>query len=353
MKKVLIVFVSMLWLALLVPAGHSRSKRPSARQQKQTFVYDLDETDTLSIVRLSRVEKDGSLKVVHYNHHYDDADVYYNDLDTGRLPHCIIATPNGRSLYVSSDVDTNDNHSGQIIEFAIGKSGHLTRLGSVDAGTLPLVLAMTRSGSFLYCSAEDGATGQGVLYQYKIERDGTLSALKPPLVSLGKDLFRPFAIAPSEKYLYMPTGKKPICFRISRSGALLRLPTPPTQENVEVLAITPSGKYAYCLQSGGVISVGAVDQVTGRFSPLRPVAHVPPASYSMNISPQRNTLQITDAYINSKNIMISGPISEFRLMPNGDLKPANPPTFAEASPAVKSYGRLAPDPSKGFVIVTR
>lgn len=342
MKKTLITFILMFWLALLLSTGHSQSKHRPAGHSRQVLVYDLGETE----VRLFRVEKNGTLKVIHY--HY-----YHNDVDVGRLPRCIIATPNGRTLYVSSDVDLNDNHSGQILGFAIGKNGRLTRLGSFDAGTLPLVLAMSRSGSFLYCSAEDGATGQGVLYQYKIERDGTLSPLKPPLVNLDKNLFHPFTIAPSEKYLYMPTGKRPICFRINRNGALRRLPTPPTQENVEVLAIIPSGRYAYCLQSGGVISVATVDQITGRFSPLRPVAHVPPASYSMIISPQRNTLQITNAYINSKNIMISGPISEFRLMPNGNLKPANPPMFPQTFPFVKSYGRLAPDPSKGFVIVTR
>ncbi len=51
--------------------------------------------------------------------------------------------------------------------------------------------------------------------------------------------------------------------------------------------------------------------------------------------------------------MINGPISEFRLMPNGDLKPANPPTFPQTFPFVKSYERLAPDPSKGFVYITR
>jgi len=346
MRKMLIAFILTFWLAPLVSTGHSRSKHPSARQDKQVFVYDLDETD----VRLSRIEKDGSLKVVHFNYYRDDVDV-------GRLPRCIIAAPNGRALYVSSDSASNGYRTGQVFAFAIKKNGRLTRLGSVDAGTYPLVLAMTRSGSFLYCSARDGATGQGVLYQYKIESDGTLSPLKPPLINLGKNLFHPLTIAPSEKYLYMSTYVskvgKPICFRITRSGALLRLPTPPTQENVETLVLSPSGKYVYCLQSGGVISVATVDQVTGRFSQLHTVAHVPPASYSMTISPQRNTLQITNAYVNSKKIMISGPISEFRLMPNGDLKPVNPPTFPEASPAVKSYERLAPDPSKGFVVVTR
>lgn len=341
MRNMLLVFILMFWPALLVPAGHSRSKSPSAGHGKQTFVYALSDHD----VNIYRALRDGTLKELYQK--------YVDQAYTQQLTRCITATPNGRTLYIASDIDTFDAQSGQLYEFAVKKNGNLTRLGSVNAGTLPLVLAMTRSGSFLYCSARDGATQQGVLYQYKIERDGTLSSLKPPFVNPGKNLFRPFAIAPSEKYLYMPTGKKLICFRISRSGALLRLLTPPTQENVEVLAITPSGKYTYCLQSGGVISVGAVDQITGRFSPLRSVAHVPPASYSMNISPQRNTLQITDAYINSKNIMISGPISEFRLMPNGDLKPANPPTFPQTFPFVKSYGRLAPDPSKGFVIVTR
>lgn len=346
MKSMLLPSALMFGLVLLVSAGHSRSKHPPAGHGKQVFVYDLDETD----VRLSRIEKDGTLKVVHFNYYHDDVDV-------GRLPRCIIATPNGRTLYVSSDTDSYDHSSEQIYEFAIEKNGRLTRLGSADTGTYPLVLAMTRSGSFLYCSAEDGATRQGVLYQYKIGSDGTLSPLKPPLINLGKNLFHPLTIAPSEKYLYMSTYVssvgKPMCFRITRSGALLRLPAPPTQENVETLVLSPSGKYVYCLQSGGVISVGAVDQVTGRFSQLRPTAHVPPASYSMAISPQRNTLQITNAYMNSKNIMISGPISEFQLMPNGNLKPANPPTFPQTFPFVKSYGRLAPDPSKGFVVVNR
>ena len=297
-------------------------------------------------VRLYRVQNNGALKFV-----------YSDDTYIGQFSRCIIATPNGQSLYIAHDIEGHNYHSGEILEFTIKKNGFLKRLGGVDAGTLPLRIAMSSSGSFLYCAAEDGAKQQGVLYQYKIKRDGTLSALKPPLVDLGKNLFPGLVVAPSGKYLYRSTYVskvgKPICFRITRTGALLRLPMPPTQAAVEVIALNPSGKYAYCLQSGGVISVAMVNQVTGRFSPLRPVAHVPPASYSMAISPQRHTLQITDAYLNSKNIMISGPISEFRLMPNGDLKPANPPTFSPASPYVRSYGRLAPDPSKGFVIVTR
>ena len=340
MKKMLLVLILMFWLALLVPAGHSQSKHPSAGHGKKIFVYDMDDMN----VRLYRVQNDGALKFV-----------YSDDTYIGQFPRCIIATPNGRSLYIAHDIEGHDYQSGEILEFAIKKNGYLTRLGSAAAGTLPLRMAMSKSGSFLYCSAEDGATGQGVLYQYKIERDGTLSSLKPPLVNLGKNLFPSLAVAPSEKYLYISkyvsVVGKPICFRISKTGTLTQLPTPPTQAAVEVIALSPSGKYAYCLQSGGVISVATVDQVTGRFSALRPVAHVPPASYSMAISPQRNTLQITNAYINSKNIMISGPISEFRLMPNSGLQPSHPPTFPMTFPAVKSYGRLAPNPSAGFIIV--
>ncbi|MGI4790470.1 MAG: beta-propeller fold lactonase family protein, partial [Janthinobacterium lividum] len=282
MKKSPISVIVMLLSALLISAGQTQRNHYSARQEKQSYIYVLSDQD----LKIYHVLGNGTLKSVPHGW-----------VDVGLLSRCIMAAPSGRTLYISSDVDTFDAHSGRILVYAINKNGRLSSLGSIEAGTMPLVLAMTKSGRFLYCSAEDAATRQGALHQYRIEANGALTSLKPPTISLGKNLFTPPVVSPSDHYLYVPTTGRPRCFRISRSGALVELPAPPTQANVEDLVFSPSGKFVYCLQSGGIISVGTADGRTGNLSQLRPVARVPPASYGLAISPQRHTVQITDTYI--------------------------------------------------------
>ncbi len=319
---------------MFLAIGYGQSKHHKHSQKNQAFVYTLSEQD----VSLYRVKKDGNLGVA------QDASI-----DVGQFPRCLASSPNGHTLYVASDADRNDYHSGRIFEFTIHTNGTLTYLGVIQAGSIPLSMILNYSGSFLYCAAQDGVKHQGLIYQYKIGSDGTLSALKPPFISIGNSFAQSLAISSSGKYLYAPTKGKPLCFRVGQSSTLSRLTYFPIQLDVKELALSPSGKYAYLLQNGGVISVVNIDPLTGKFSNLRPIVHVLPLSYGLSVSVQRNVLQVTNARISGANAMTSGPVSEFHILLTGGLKPSVPPTFS----AVMAYKRLAPNPTGGFVNVMR
>lgn len=334
MKKTLCVALLMLWPIAVLSAGYGRGKHQAAPQKTQAFVYSLSGQD----VGFYRVGKGGKLGAA------EDASV-----DVGQFPRCLAATPNGHTLYVASDADRNDYHSGWIFEFTIRKDGMLTYLGAIEAGSIPFPMVIDPSGSFLYCAAQDGVKQQGLIYQYRIGPDGSLSALKPPLINLGKSFAQSLAVPRSGKYLYAPTEGRPFCFRVSQNGTLSRLPFAPTQVKVKELALSPSGSFAYLLQSGGVISVAKINPLTGHFSSPRPVAHVLPLSYGLSVSVQRNVLQVTNARKTGANGMTDGPVSEFQLLPDGGLKPTAP--LAISFPAV--YTRLAPNPRGRFVNVVR
>lgn len=316
----------MLWLTLLLPKGYSQSKHTPTRQGKQDFVYVLWGQD----VRVYRVRRNGTLQSVPQEH-----------LEIGQYPRFLAASPNGHALYVGSDARPNDYHSGVIFEFTIHKNGSLSRLGAVEAGIYPLLMAISPSRSFLYCAAENnGVASQGVIYQYRVKPDGMLVPLTPALVNLNTSFAGSLNMHPSGKYLYTLIKGDPICFRISRNGTLLRLPSAPIQSDVKELAIDPSGRYVYLLQKDSVISVANVDLHTGNLSILRPVAHVSRGAYNMAINPEQNVLHIINP--------TGGMVSEFHIAPDGSLKPSVPPTF----PALRAFRRLAVDPKGQFAYVT-
>jgi 6-phosphogluconolactonase (cycloisomerase 2 family) len=93
---------------------------------------------------------------------------------TGQKATCWIAgSPNGRFLY------TDNTGSGTISGFQTSRSGDLTALGSksvvvtTGSSTLPLDVAISQDGSFLY-SLE---TGAGTIGVFQVQDNGSLSSL--------------------------------------------------------------------------------------------------------------------------------------------------------------------------------
>ena len=337
MRNTLLAVALLLWLNLLPSGGFSKDSGRSARHGRQAFVYILsgelgaEQQVSYQEVQVYRVGRNGRLRRVPQEY-----------LEIGQFPRFLVASPDGRALYLGSDTRPHDNNPGAIFEFAVRKDGSLAPLGGVDAGVLPLRMATDACGSSLYCAAQnDGLKQQGVIFQYRVRRDKTLLAIGPP-VNLGKRYVHSLAVHPSGRYLYAAlTDGGVLVFRVSRSGALSRPSTCPEAAAAKEIAVSPSGRFAYLLGGGGVVSVANINPATGELSGLRQAARIRAEIEDLSINPRLGVLHVIST--------TTGITSEFHLTPNGALKPSVPPTF----PAFKAYSRLAADPRGQFAYVTR
>src|ERR1700761_2153743 len=116
----------------------------------------------------------------------------------GRNPDGLVASPNGKNLYVISHDDPD------VTEFAIGTDGKLYGQNTYNTtGTFPTAIAIDSTGKFLYVTFtyQTGFTpaspGPGGITVFPINADGTLNNGGKFQVSVG---FNPVAIAVSAPF---------------------------------------------------------------------------------------------------------------------------------------------------------
>ena len=176
----------------------------------------------------------------------------------------LVITPNGSFLYATSyTADT-------VTEYSIGANGQLSALGTATVDS-PQGPAVSPSGAFLYVPS----SSQGV-YQFKINADGSLTALSPGIVSTGGVGNDAAAVTPNGAFVYVGVfnggfpGSPVAQFSVNSDGTLAPL-TPPTEAAGNApyaIGVDQSSKFAYVANSNdGTLSLFSVGG-DGTLTPL-------------------------------------------------------------------------------------
>lgn len=108
-------------------------------------------------------------------------------------------------LYAVSPALTSSDKNGKVYAFGVSANGRLTRIGTYPAGELPLAVAATPGGKFLYVINNDSPSISGgninTVSIYGINNDGTLRIINSefPIGADPKDI----AISPDGKFAYL------------------------------------------------------------------------------------------------------------------------------------------------------
>jgi 6-phosphogluconolactonase len=174
----------------------------------------------------------------------------------GVTPRGVVSDPSGRYVYVANDGDAT------ISQYAVGTDGGLAPLSPAVVHTAgPYVfagytLSIHPSGQFLYAvgSPQDPAGPSASIAQYSIQSDGTLASLAQAYLNLSVFAQGPLAIDPSGRFAYLPgatsaPGGLVSQFSINSDGTLTPL-TPATvsaTQGAAAVTISPSGQTAYLI----------------------------------------------------------------------------------------------------------
>jgi DNA-binding beta-propeller fold protein YncE len=209
----------------------------------------------------------------------------------GRYLIAVAVTPDGKSVYV---LDWNEN---EIFQYDVGADGTLSPKDppSVDShGLAPFAVAVSPDGHSVYVvdRALQFVGGSGVA-QYDVGPNGVLSPKTPATVATGPFLSRGFgspegvAVSPDGKSVYVPADTGVVSQYDVRADGTLSPKSPPTVAAGEYpisMALSPDGQSAYVVSGSAIAQydVGA----GGRLSPKNP-ATVGSAvsSYGIAVSP--------------------------------------------------------------------
>lgn len=165
-----------------------------------------------------------------------------------KTPQKVVITPSGRFAYVVNEAGLSFNAPGYITQHRVNADGTLTEL---TTSTLPITthasdMAVDKTGSFAYVTDFGDTNDPGRVYQFRVNADGTLSALNPATVPPGQGHPNGIYIEPTNKYLYVANGDGEVApFRINADGTLTKIGTGP-QAGIPALIISdPAGKYLY------------------------------------------------------------------------------------------------------------
>ena len=194
---------------------------------------------------------------------------------TSTVPRNIIASPNGKNLYITE--------GGTIYAYSIAQppSAQMGSLSLIGSTTIDTVNGLTTdtSGRFLYATSVQSTVGaQGYVAAFKI--DAATGALSP--IAHYASGSQPFGIAtyPTASYLLVANlaSDNVSVFSIdSGAGSLTPVPGSPfaAGRNPYGVAITPNGKFAYVtntdandISEAPFISAYTVDSSTGSLTPI-------------------------------------------------------------------------------------
>jgi DNA-binding beta-propeller fold protein YncE len=165
-------------------------------------------------------------------------------------PQGIVASPNGRFVFVANSNGNGIVAGGVIEAFAVGSGGALSPIAcpsDCDAGNLPWGLAVSPNGQFLYSADAESHT----VSPFSIAADGALSP-----IACGSECEvtnsdpEDVAISPSGQFLYVEErGTNHIAvFAIAANGSLTKVACTSgcaTQSAPFGLAVSPNGRFLY------------------------------------------------------------------------------------------------------------
>lgn len=272
---------------------------------------------------------------------------------TGVTPRAVVSDPSGHYVYVANEGDAT------ISQYAIGADGALAALspavvpiaGPQNAG---YTASIDPSGKFLYVvgSPRDPAGPSASIAQYAIQSGGTLAPLAQAFLSLSVFASGSLAIDSTGQYAYLPgaasaPGGLVSQFSINADGTLSPL-TPATvaaAQGTLAVAIAPSGQTAYVMSActdtacDGQIEAYAIG-TNGSLTPTGVVtgvgSHIDPMEMATDAS-GANAYVLTNAMAVDTN---AGAVYQYAVGSTGALTADMPASLPVASGAVaeSTYG---------------
>lgn len=253
---------------------------------------------------------------------------------TGQGLSRLVISPNGKFAYALEDQGLR--------QYKIRSDGALTLLSpaatAARGGVLDLVFSKT--GRFAY-----GAGASGLVYQWQVGRQGTMTPLAPPLHNKNKNL-QALSLCPSGHFLYDLFWSAPCGvtgFRVNKNGRLSALPGPvlPLPENSTGVFFQPGGKLcdvpSYYTNQISRFEIGE----NGTLKPL-PVLKVP-------LGTQPNGLVFGPSGHTAYGLSISGSVRQYKIGNDGQLISLTPAEVANEP----GYTSLVLTPNGSFAYVSR
>jgi 6-phosphogluconolactonase (cycloisomerase 2 family) len=199
----------------------------------------LEATSTLHVNRFAYAGIQGLPgQLRHYSTTASGALTFLNSIDVTRNVGELVMAPNGMQIYGYLDIG-----SSQVIGFTLGADGVPTQLALGDLPiTAPETIAIHPSGRFLYVG------GGEALQQYRVETDGTLTALGAVSgISSASDV----VVHPSGNFVYVAFNERIYEYSVGDDGLLSPLAGTPLDGMVihNSLATHPDGAILYSAES--------------------------------------------------------------------------------------------------------
>jgi 6-phosphogluconolactonase (cycloisomerase 2 family) len=234
-------------------------------------------------------------------------------------PQGIVASPNGRFVFVANSNGNGKVPGGVIEAFAVGAGGELSPIAcpsDCDAGRLPWSMAVSPNGQYLYAVDAESHT----VSPFSIAGDGSLSPIACGAECEVKDSTpENVAITPNGQFLYVNEREdnRIAVFAIAASGSLTKISCTSgcaTESAPYGMAVSPNGRFLYVavIQDIAAFEIGA----GGALSPITcPSCTTAANPRALAVSPNGRFLYTTN------NNLPKSSVPAFEIQSNGTLTP--------------------------------
>ena len=234
-------------------------------------------------------------------------------------PQGIVASPNGRFVFVANSNGNGKVPGGVIEAFAVGAGGELSPIAcpsDCKAGNLPWSLAVSPNGQFLYAADAESHT----VSPFSIAGNGSLSPIAcGSECEVTNSTPEDIAISPNGRFLYVAErdAYHIAVFAIAANGSLTKVACTSgcaTESAAYGLAVSPNGRFLYTavIQEIAAFEIGA----GGTLSPISCSSCKTAANpRALAVSPNGRFLYTTN------NNLPKSSIPAFEIQSNGILTP--------------------------------
>jgi 6-phosphogluconolactonase (cycloisomerase 2 family) len=234
-------------------------------------------------------------------------------------PEGIVASPNGRFVFVANSNGNGKVPGGVIEAFAVGSGGELSPIAcpsDCDAGRLPWSMAVSPNGQFLYAVDAESHT----VSPFSIAGDGSLSPITCGAECEVKDSTpENVAITPNGQFLYVNEREdnRIAVFAIAANGSLTKITCTSgcaTESAPYGMAVSPNGRFLYVavIQDIAAFEIGS----GGALSPVPCTTCTTAANpRALAVSPNGRFLYTTN------NNFPKSSVPAFEIQSNGVLTP--------------------------------
>ena len=215
-------------------------------------------------------------------------------------------------------------------------TGRLKFIDKVAAGLAPKSVTVDPSSRFAYVAGGGSSSGTGIVSQYTIGSNGTLTPMTTPTVPAGSGA-NSVSVDPSGRFAYVANydGVPGTVsqYTIGAGGALTPIPgaatvTVTAGEYPFSVSVHPSGKFAYVVNNGTSASNGSIGQYAiGANGGLTPLGT---ATVPAGVNPSLFSVDPTGRFAYAAN-WNSANVSQYTIGADGLLTPMNPAAVAVGS----------------------